>query len=133
MFVTFLSSTILFLVTINLEQTARLVSLRANVFFLLLSYPSELWLCALFCSLILVSYKLSLSSCFANISGADIVGVNCRFDHNMSLKTIGLMKEALDKEGLSPHLMVQPVGYLTPDAGPFGWVSLPEVPLGNKS
>ena len=57
--------------------------------------------------------------------GADIIGVNCRFDPNTSLQTIGLMKEALDKEGLERHLMTQPVGYHTPDAG-----GLPEAPLG---
>ncbi|CAH3186363.1 unnamed protein product [Porites evermanni] len=62
-------------------------------------------------------------------AGADIIGVNCRFDHNLSLQTIGLMKEALDKEGLTVHLMMQPVGYLTPDAGPMGLAALPEAPL----
>ena len=40
------------------------------------------------------------------------------------------MKEALDKEGLTVHLMMQPVGYLTPDAGPMGLAALPEAPLG---
>ena len=36
--------------------------------------------------------------------GADVIGVNCHFDLNTRLQTIGLMKEALDKEG-------QPAGY----------------------
>ena len=40
------------------------------------------------------------------------------------------MKEALDKEGLAVHLMMQPVGYLTPDAGLMGLSALPEAPLG---
>ncbi|XP_078381092.1 S-methylmethionine--homocysteine S-methyltransferase BHMT2-like [Oculina patagonica] len=62
-------------------------------------------------------------------AGADIIGVNCRFDPNISLQTIGLMKEALDKEGLKAHLMTQPVGYLTPDAGRLGAPGLPESPL----
>ena len=48
----------------------------------------------------------------------------------MSLQTIGLMKEALDKEGLKPHLMVQPVGYHTPDTGSMGFGDLPECPFG---
>lgn len=61
--------------------------------------------------------------------GADVIGVNCRFDPNMSLQTIGLMKEALDKEGLKRHLMMQPVGYHTPDAGKLGTGGLPEAPL----
>ena len=51
----------------------------------------------------------------------------------MSLQTIGLMKVALDKEGLKRHLMIQPVGYHTPDAGILGTVSLPEAALGGYS
>lgn len=66
------------------------------------------------------------------MSGADIVGVNCKFDPTTSIKTLILMKEALDKEGLSPHLMIQPVGYHTPDAGRAGFASLPELPFGKK-
>ena len=65
--------------------------------------------------------------------GADVIGVNCRFDLNTSLQTIGLMKEALDREGLGPHLMMQPAGYHSPDAASskLGMASLPESPLGN--
>jgi len=48
----------------------------------------------------------------------------------MSLQTIGLMKEALDKEGLKPHLMIQPAGVHTPDVERRGFVSLPEFPFG---
>ncbi|XP_078345626.1 betaine--homocysteine S-methyltransferase 1-like isoform X2 [Oculina patagonica] len=62
-------------------------------------------------------------------AGADIVGVNCLFGPDMCLQTIGVMKEALDKEGLKPHLMVQPVGYHTPDVGRRGHISLPEFPF----
>ncbi|KAJ7373164.1 hypothetical protein OS493_014312 [Desmophyllum pertusum] len=62
-------------------------------------------------------------------AGADIVGVNCCFGPNKSLETIGLMKEALDKEGLKPHLMIQPVGYHTPDVGCGGHITLPEFPF----
>ena len=39
------------------------------------------------------------------------------------------MKEALDKEGLKTYLMVQPVGYHTPDTE-IGFVDLPETPFG---
>merc|ERR1739846_65018 len=38
------------------------------------------------------------------------------------------MKDAMDKEGLHPVLMCQPLGYRDPDAGHFGWVDLPEFP-----
>lgn len=40
------------------------------------------------------------------------------------------MKKALDKEGLSPYLMTQPNGFLTPDAPVYGWLGLPEYPFG---
>ena len=63
-------------------------------------------------------------------TGADIVGVNCRFDPDSSLAACQLMKKALDKEGLKTFLMVQPVGYHTPDCGLTGFASLPESPLG---
>lgn len=39
------------------------------------------------------------------------------------------MKEALDKEGLKTYLMVQPLGYHTPDTE-IGFVDLPETPFG---
>ena len=77
-----------------------------------------------------IAYNKVLKVVVTSLVGADIIGVNCRFDHNLSLQTIGLMKEALDKEGLTIHLMMQPVGYLTPDAGPMGLAALPEAPLG---
>ena len=63
-------------------------------------------------------------------AGADIVGLNCLFGPDETLQTIALMKEALEKEGLKPHLMVQPVCYHTPDVGPLGTTGLPEVPFG---
>ena len=68
--------------------------------------------------------------CYYYLSGAVIIGVNCKFDPSMSLETVLLMKEALEKEGLSCHLMIQPVGYHTPDAGRTGFSSLPETPFG---
>jgi betaine-homocysteine S-methyltransferase len=62
-------------------------------------------------------------------AGADIVGVNCHFDPFVSLKTIETMKTALDVAGLTPYLMVQPLGYLTPDAEKQGFIDLPEFPF----
>ena len=38
-------------------------------------------------------------------AGADIIGLNCRFGPDETLQTIGLMKAALDKEGLQPYLI----------------------------
>ena len=40
------------------------------------------------------------------------------------------MKAALDKEGLKPYLMMQPVGYYTSDSGSSGFLGLPETPFG---
>ncbi|KAL9957818.1 hypothetical protein ACROYT_G034766 [Oculina patagonica] len=62
-------------------------------------------------------------------AGADIIGVNCKFDPATSMEALRLMKEAMDKEGHHPHLMLQPVGYHTPDAGRTGFQSLPELPF----
>jgi len=62
-------------------------------------------------------------------AGADVVGVNCHFGPFVSLQAIKLMKEALDKEGLKVHLMVQPLGYLTPDAKKQGFIDLKEFPF----
>ena len=54
--------------------------------------------------------------------------MNCCFSADVSLQTISLMKEALDKEGLKPHLMIQPSCYHTPDYKRNGY--LPETPFG---
>ncbi|XP_019614477.1 PREDICTED: betaine--homocysteine S-methyltransferase 1-like [Branchiostoma belcheri] len=64
-------------------------------------------------------------------AGADVVGLNCRFDANTCLKTIKMMKDALDKEGLSPYLMVQPNGFFSPETEQTkdGWTILPEFPF----
>ena len=62
--------------------------------------------------------------------GAHIVGINCHFDPFISLKAMRLMKDALDKANLKPHLMVQPLGFLTPDANSQGFIDLPEFPFG---
>ena len=40
------------------------------------------------------------------------------------------MKKALDAAGIKKHLMVQPLGYLTPDASKQGFIDLPEFPFG---
>jgi len=61
-------------------------------------------------------------------AGAKIIGVNCLFDPFCCLETLRQMKTALDDEGLTPHLMAQPLGYKTPDTARYGWVTLPEFP-----
>ena len=67
------------------------------------------------------------------LTGADIVGVNCSFDPDTSLQTIGLMKQGLEDAGLGrTYLMAQPVGYRCPDAvhAKDGYHVLPEFPFG---
>ena len=71
-------------------------------------------------------------SAFFLLVGADIIGLNCKFDPYISLETLHVMKEALEREGLSCHLMIQPVGYHTPDSGRTGFQSLPECPFGKR-
>jgi len=61
-------------------------------------------------------------------AGADLVGLNCLFDPFIMLDCMKIMKDAMDKEGLHPFLMSQPLGFRDPDAGHFGWVDLPEFP-----
>jgi len=62
-------------------------------------------------------------------AGADIVGVNCHFDPFVSLEAMRRMKAGLDAAGLKPHLMIQPLGYKTPDASKQGFIDLPEFPF----
>merc|ERR1712110_1189190 len=46
----------------------------------------------------------------------------------IGLDVLKNMKKALDSFGLKPSLMIQPLGFKTPDGGHFGWVDLPEFP-----
>ena len=44
------------------------------------------------------------------------------------------MKDALKANGFEKmHLMVQPLGYHTPDAGKQGFIDLPEFPFGMRA
>ena len=79
------------------------------------------------------AYRCKSTVCvFFLLVGADIIGLNCKFDPYISLETLRLMKEALERDGLSCHLMIQPVGYHTPDSGRTGFQSLPECPFGKR-
>nr|XP_006981832.2 S-methylmethionine--homocysteine S-methyltransferase BHMT2 isoform X2 [Peromyscus maniculatus bairdii] len=63
-------------------------------------------------------------------AGANIIGVNCRFGPWTSLQTMKLMKKGLGDSGLQAHLMMQCLGFHTPDCGKGGFVDLPEYPFG---
>ncbi|XP_073322138.1 betaine--homocysteine S-methyltransferase 1-like [Pagrus major] len=62
-------------------------------------------------------------------AGADIVGINCHLDPLTCIRTVKLMKEGLEKAGLKAHLMVQPLGFHTPECNLGGYTSLPEYPF----
>ena len=49
------------------------------------------------------------------VLGADIIGVNCFWGPEVCLKAMAAIKEALEKAGLKRHLIVQPIGYKTPE------------------
>ena len=65
------------------------------------------------------------------LSGADIIGLNCQYDPNICIKTMRMMKEAIDKENLQPFLMLQPLGFHVPEAENIkgGYHELPEFPI----
>ena len=46
------------------------------------------------------------------------------------MSAMRIMKSALDAADLHPFLMVQPLAFLTPDAGKQGFIDLPEFPFG---
>ncbi|CAH3139041.1 unnamed protein product [Pocillopora meandrina] len=60
---------------------------------------------------------VSVEECAVRIAkaGADMIGVNCYYDPDVCLETMKIMKQALEKEGLKRHLIVQPMGYKTPE------------------
>ncbi|TDH12686.1 hypothetical protein EPR50_G00049800 [Perca flavescens] len=62
-------------------------------------------------------------------AGADIVGVNCHLDPLTCVQTVKLMKAGLEKAGLKAHLMIQPLGFHTPERNIGGYTSLPEYPF----
>ncbi|XP_036383201.1 betaine--homocysteine S-methyltransferase 1-like isoform X1 [Megalops cyprinoides] len=62
-------------------------------------------------------------------AGAKIVGVNCHFDPMTCVKTVKLMKEGVERAGLTAHYMVQPLAYHTPDCNCQGFIDLPEFPF----
>ena len=63
-------------------------------------------------------------------TGADLIGINCRFGPDEALQGIRLMRDALDKERLKAYLMMQTIGYHAPDGGSRGFIDLPELEFG---
>ncbi|XP_065837098.1 betaine--homocysteine S-methyltransferase 1-like [Oscarella lobularis] len=77
-------------------------------------------------------HGVSAGDCAVKLAkaGVDFVGVNCHFGPTKSLDAIRAMKDALKANGFEKmHLMVQPLGYHTPDAGKQGFIDLPEFPF----
>jgi len=77
-------------------------------------------------------HGVSTGDCAVKLAkaGADVVGINCHFDPDTTLRGVKLMKEGLEAAGLKRHLMSQPLGFLTPDANKQGFIDLPEFPFG---
>jgi len=72
--------------------------------------------------------------CNVHITGAQIVGTNCHFDADTTLKTIKLMKESLEREGFNnTYLMTQPLAFWTKDCNKQGFIDLPEFPFGKSA
>jgi len=61
-------------------------------------------------------------------AGADVVGANCLFDPFINLTVLKKMKDRLDKEGLSTFFMSQPLGFMSPDGGKYGYCDVAEFP-----
>ena len=60
-----------------------------------------------------------------------MVGINCNFGPEVCLKSLAVMKKALEAAGLSPYLITQPMGYFTPEVEKKeGYLQLPEAPFG---
>nr|XP_026689557.1 betaine--homocysteine S-methyltransferase 1-like isoform X2 [Ciona intestinalis] len=64
-------------------------------------------------------------------TGADIIGINCLYDPVVALKTMQRIKSAVDKAGLSPYLMCQPLGWMCPEVEhhKMGHLALHEFPF----
>ncbi|XP_048583574.1 betaine--homocysteine S-methyltransferase 1 isoform X2 [Nematostella vectensis] len=77
-------------------------------------------------------HGVSAGDCAVRLAeaGADCIGVNCHYGPIKSLETMRLMKAGLDAAGYKKHLMIQPLGYHTPDCGKQGFIDLPEFPFG---
>lgn len=77
--------------------------------------------------------NVSVGDCAVRMAkaGADLVGTNCSFGPNTALKAMKMMKESLEKAGLNPFLVMQPVAFHTGDCehNIDGYHELPEFPL----
>jgi len=66
-------------------------------------------------------------------TGAQIIGINCHFDPFVSLEAMKMVKTGIAKTSKRLNedvfMMVQPLGYFTPDAGKQGFIDLPEFPF----
>ncbi|XP_033115892.1 betaine--homocysteine S-methyltransferase 1-like isoform X2 [Anneissia japonica] len=79
------------------------------------------------------SAGVSVEECTLRMAkaGADVIGTNCMYDPTIALKTMKMMKETVDKNGLNVFLMTQPVGYHTQEIeeDKRGYFALPEFPF----
>ncbi|KAJ8263091.1 hypothetical protein COCON_G00155480 [Conger conger] len=79
--------------------------------------------------------RVSPGDCAVRLAkaGASMVGVNCHLDPTCGLKTVRKMKDGLEAAGVKVHLMLQPLGFNTPECNHGGYLTLPEFPLALES
>jgi len=80
--------------------------------------------------------NVPVSECAVRLakSGADIIGINCRFEPDTCIETVQAMRTANEKAGYKVHYMVQAVGYRTADVdNKKGFTSLDGCPLALES
>ena len=93
--------------------------------------PAPLSMALITVSFIIDYFENSESSIgFFPFTGADVIGLNCCFDPEQLVEAVKTMKAALESSGYKKHLICQPLGCWTPDAGKDGYVGLPEFPFG---
>ncbi|XP_065060513.1 betaine--homocysteine S-methyltransferase 1-like [Rhopilema esculentum] len=76
-------------------------------------------------------HGVSTATCGVRMAqaGSDVVGINCHFDPDVALAAVAEMKKGLDAAGIKKHLIVQPLGFKTPDVNTQGFIDLPEFPF----
>lgn len=62
-------------------------------------------------------------------AGADVVGMNCHFGPFKSLECMQKMADVFKANDIKIHMMIQPLGFHTPDAKKQGFIDLPEFPF----
>ena len=57
--------------------------------------------------------------------------MNCFWGPDQLLESIEIMKKAMEDAGVRSHLIIQPLGFHTPERNHLGYSGIDEFPLGN--